>query len=209
MGGSERELAAVTLEGWGRFVADIAATQSEPVMLCGHSRGGSVISTAAEMAPTAVRALVYIAAFLLPDGDSPAAFKARQPGANPLTRAISIVGDNAGTYFDSEIAAEKFYNTTAPADRLAASRRLLAEPFKPSRTPLRLSAMRFGRVPRHYVECTEDLVIALSEQQCMHRYMTVNSVEVLHCDHSPFLSGAIGLAESLARIERRSAPNDS
>lgn len=203
MNGSAAELAAVTLEDWGRFVADLARAQPEPVLLCGHSRGGAVISTAAEVLPEAVAALVYVAAFLLPDGDSPAAFKARQAQPSPFARTISMIGDNAGTRVDPEAAADYFYNTTEPGERRAAVARLMAEPFQPSRTPLRLSQARFGRVPRYYVECTEDRIIPIEEQRRMHEAMSVAGIETLHCDHSPFLSDLGSLAGALLRITAR------
>ena len=68
IGGDEATLAAVTLEGWADFVAGLALAQAEPVILCGHSRGGILISEAAERAPEAVKALVYASAFLVPSG---------------------------------------------------------------------------------------------------------------------------------------------
>lgn len=203
MGDDEATLSQVTLEGWGRFVAELASRQPEPVLLCAHSRGGTVASTAAEMSPASVRALVFIAAFMLADGDSPAAFKARMPPTNPFARSIAVVGDNAGTRVDAQAAAEYFYNTTADEDRLEAVRRLLVDPFKPSRTPLRLSGERFGRVPRYYIECTEDRVIPLAEQRLMQEALPVEAVETLHCDHSPFLSDRDALVRALLRIEAR------
>lgn len=201
MGGDEATLSKVTLEEWGRFVAELACEQQEPVMLCGHSRGGTVISTAAEIAPGSVRALVFVAAFMLADGDCPAAFKARMRRVNSFASHIAVVGDSAGTRVDPETAATFFYNTTAKEDRLEAVRRLLADPFKPSRTPLQLSAERFGTIPRYYVECTGDLIIPLCEQRLMQEALAVESVETLHCDHSPFLSDREALAQALLRIE--------
>ena len=42
----------------------------EPVVLVGHSYGGSVITGAADQVPDHVRALVYLDAFVPDDGDS-------------------------------------------------------------------------------------------------------------------------------------------
>ena len=201
MGGDEATLSEVTLEAWGRFVAELAFEQPEPVLLCGHSRGGPVISTAAEIAPGSVRALVFIAAFMLADGDSPAAFKARIPRVNSFASSISVVGDSAGTRVDPQAAATFFYNTTGEEDRFEAAQRLMADPFKPSRTPLRLSGERFGTIPRYYIECTEDRIIPLAEQRLMQETLAVKAVETLHCDHSPFLSDRDALARALLRIE--------
>jgi len=47
-----------------------AAAAGEPVVLVGHSYGGSVITGAADRAPEQVRALVYLDAFVPRDGDS-------------------------------------------------------------------------------------------------------------------------------------------
>jgi pimeloyl-ACP methyl ester carboxylesterase len=162
-----------------------------------------VISTAAEIAPEAMRALVFITAFMLPNGDSPAAFKARMSQQNPFSRAIVTIGDKAGTRVDPRAATEYFYNTADAKDRVAASQDLLAEPYQPSHTPLRLSRERFGIVPRFYVECTEDRIIPLAEQRLMQEALRVEAVETLHCDHSPFLSHKDALARALQRIADR------
>jgi pimeloyl-ACP methyl ester carboxylesterase len=76
MGGDEPTLAAVTLESWTDFVADLCRNADAPVILCGHSRGGIVISQAAEAAPDSIAALVYICAMLIPNGMSRADMRA-------------------------------------------------------------------------------------------------------------------------------------
>jgi pimeloyl-ACP methyl ester carboxylesterase len=69
MGGSDAEMAQITLQGWADFAADLCRTAPQkPVILAGHSRGGLVVSQAAETAPDPVDALVYICAMMLPDG---------------------------------------------------------------------------------------------------------------------------------------------
>src|SRR5687768_6459773 len=87
MGGTEAELVAVTLEGWAEFAAQHCRTMKRnlngaQVILAGHSRGGLVVSQAAETAPESVDALVYICAMMLPNGMSRAAFKEME-GPNP------------------------------------------------------------------------------------------------------------------------------
>src|ERR1700674_4204078 len=48
-GGTECWPAAITLDGWARFVADLVGRQAEPVILVGHSRGGVVTGQAADL----------------------------------------------------------------------------------------------------------------------------------------------------------------
>ena len=88
MGGSDEEMAQVTLQGWGDFAANLCRSASQkPVILAGHSRGGLVVSTAAETAPEAIDAIVYICAMMLPDGMSRATFKELEE-ANPAFDAL-------------------------------------------------------------------------------------------------------------------------
>src|SRR6476661_7998530 len=66
MGGSEDELASVTLDEWAEFAAQhcrsIKAEFGGPVVLAGNSAAALVITEAAERAPGAVAALGYTCA---------------------------------------------------------------------------------------------------------------------------------------------------
>ena len=69
-GADRTHLSQVSFDGWSKFVAELAASQSEPVILMGHSRGGMIISQAAEYAPHAIAKLVYVTAALPRDGQT-------------------------------------------------------------------------------------------------------------------------------------------
>ena len=198
MGGTEAELRAVTLDEWAQFTADLCRNSpQDPVVLVGHSRGGVVISQAAETAPTAIDALVYICAMMLPSGMSRADFKAME-GPNPTYDAmISSVHNGAGTMVDRTIAPQIFAQLS-PADAVAPSiARLVAEPHGPRSEPLRLTPERFGSIPRTYIECTEDRTIPISSQRLMQRLVPGAHVVTLDADHSPFLSRPRALADAL------------
>ena len=68
MGADRTPFAADVLAQWADFVAGLVRGAAEPAVLVGHSRGGLVISEAAERAPDQIRVLVYLAALLLPVG---------------------------------------------------------------------------------------------------------------------------------------------
>ena len=51
-------------------LADLLSARGEPVVLAGHSYGGSVITGAADRRPEQVTALLYLDAFVPRDGDS-------------------------------------------------------------------------------------------------------------------------------------------
>lgn len=198
MGGDEAELRAVTLQGWADFVAGLCRDAPQrPVILAGHSRGGLVVSQAAEAAPDAIDALVYICAMMLPDGMSRAQFKTLE-GPNPAFDAIiSPVFDGAGTVVDPERGGAVFAQLSPPEDVARAAVRLVAEPHGPRSTPLHLSPASFGAVPRYYVECREDRTIPIASQRRMQALVPGAITTSLDADHSPFFSRPDELAAAL------------
>jgi pimeloyl-ACP methyl ester carboxylesterase len=197
MGADEAGLRAVTLEGWAEFAAGLCRESARPVILVGHSRGGIVVSQAAEIAPEAIDALVYICAMMLPDGMSRAQFKALEDPNPAFDALISPVHNGAGTVADPERGPAVFAQLSPPGKVAAAMARLAAEPHGPRSTPLQLTPGRFGTIPRTYVECTQDRTIPLSSQRLMQRLVPGARVATLDADHSPFLSRARELAAAL------------
>lgn len=201
MGGDAETLRAVTLRGWGEFTAELCRNASaRPVILVGHSRAGIVLSEAAEIAPEAIDALVYVCAMMLPSGMSRADFKSLE-GPNPQFDAIiSPVHDGAGTTVDPEKAGAVFAQLSPPDQVRRALSRLAAEPNGPRSTRLHLTPGRFGRIPRHYIECTEDRTIPIASQRQMQQLVPGTSVTTLAADHSPFLSQPAELASALIAV---------
>jgi pimeloyl-ACP methyl ester carboxylesterase len=202
MGGDDDMLAGITLDDWAAFaVAQCRALRGNgPVLLCGHSRGGIVLSQAAERDPAAMDMLVYICAMLIPSGVSRAEFQKDQL-PNPAFKAIvRPTPGGQGTWIDTERAAEVFAQLS-PADAVAdALGRLAAEPDRPRATPLHLTAGRFGSVPRHYIECLHDRTIPIEDQRRMQRLQPCEKVIALDADHSPFLSAPDALADALLSL---------
>ena len=202
MGGTREELNAVTLQGWGRFAAESCRAMRErvgggPVVLGGHSRGGLVISTAAEIDPEAMDGLAYICAMMLPDGMSRAGFKAME-GPNPDFDAIIIpVEDGAGTIVDPTLAGAVFAQMSPPDLVEQVLPKLTIEPHGVRTTPVRISSERWGNVPRTYVECTLDRTIPISSQRKMQELCPGAAVVTLEADHSPYLSQPKALADAL------------
>lgn len=202
MGGTDEELAAVTLAGWADFVSNLCRDAAKPVILAGHSRGGLVISEAAERAPDAISALVYICAMMLPGGMSREEWRA-QSEPNPAFRAIVQPHPSGVATIIQRDQAAPIFAQLSPPDRVeAALDRLMAEPDQPRLTALSVSAERYGRVPRHYIECLHDRTIPLSDQRRMQALQPCVSVTSLEADHSPFLSAPDALADALLAIAR-------
>ncbi|WP_353226776.1 alpha/beta fold hydrolase [Novosphingobium sp.] len=201
MGGDEAALAAVTLDGWAQFAADLCRDAPQrPVILAGHSRGGLVISQAAELAPDAIDALVYICAMMLPDGMSRAEFKTLELPNPAFNALITPVAGGNGTRITGADPGSVFAQLSPPDAVADAMARLVDEPHGPRSTPMQLTPERFGQVPRVYIECTDDRTIPLTSQRRMQQLVPGARVETLWADHSPFLSRPEALAAMLLAL---------
>ncbi len=198
MGGDEAALAAVSLQGWADFAAELCrSARQRPVILAGHSRGGLVISQAAESAPDAIDALVYICAMMLPDGMSRADFKQREEPNPAFDALVSPTASGHGTVISGEHPEAVLAQLLPPETVASAMARLVAEPHGPRSEPLRLTEERFGSIPRTYIECTADRTIPISSQRLMQALVPGARVVRLDADHSPYLSRPTELVAAL------------
>ncbi len=204
MGGNEEELGAVTLKGWGNFAVEQCRKASQsPVVLAGHSRGGLVVTQAAESDPQAMDAIVYICAMMMPSGMSRAEFKAMEESNPAFDALIQPTIGGHGTVITGE-HPERVFAQLSPAELVEpAMRRLVAEPHGPRSTRLYPTPERWGSLPRTYIECTEDRTIPISSQRRMQAMSPGAKVVTLDADHSPFLSRPRELADALIEAASR------
>jgi pimeloyl-ACP methyl ester carboxylesterase len=204
MGADPTPLSEITLRTWAEFIVRRSRETGEPVILVGHSRGGTVISEAAELAPEAMRGLVYLAALLLPAGkmafeaavaeDARSAVEPGPGGTDPLSLSV-----------EPEAARALFYNRASLEDALWASARLCPEPLAPNLVPLTVTRERWGRLPRAYIECLDDRALPIELQRAMQAALPCDPVVTMDSDHSPFLCEPELLAAHLSDIASRFA----
>ncbi|MER8462008.1 alpha/beta hydrolase [Mesorhizobium sp. M1396] len=111
-----------------KYVADILSGIGSPVVLVGHSYGGSVISEAAN-SDTNVKALVYVAAFAPEAGETAAGLSGKFPGSTlgpTLAPPVSLSGGGKDLY----IQQDKFHDQFA-ADVSDAEAKLMAATQRP------------------------------------------------------------------------------
>ena len=109
-------------------VGDLVKSIEGPVVLVGHSYGGSVISEAAEGAPN-VKALVYVAAFAPDAGETALGLTGKFPGSTLAPALAAPVKLTSGGN-DLYILQARFHDQFA-ADVPAAEARLMAAGQRP------------------------------------------------------------------------------
>jgi pimeloyl-ACP methyl ester carboxylesterase len=183
---------------------DVAVTRrllsnlSGPAILVGHSYGGAVITAAGVDAPN-VKALVYIAAFGLDEGESLASLS--QQGPAPAG-ASAIAPDDHGFLW---IDRSRFHDAFA-ADATAAEAAIMAVVQKPLHVASFTAACgvpAWKTTPSWYLQCTDDQMIPPPAQGFMAARMgaTLRSVAASHAvfmAHPEAVAEIIGLAAAAA-----------
>jgi pimeloyl-ACP methyl ester carboxylesterase len=199
LGADRTPPAEVTLEAWGRFVADILQNLPGKTILAGHSMGGMAISQAAEYAPEKISALVYMTALLPINGASAFALTRRDDAAVEDARLPLTPDGHYITAAPEKMRAFLYGETEADwADR--AISRLVPQPLAIMSEPATLNTGRFGAVPRAYIECLRDRVLTLALQRQMQAGNPCAPVLEIDTDHSPFYSAPETLAAHLRQI---------
>ncbi|MBV8454959.1 MAG: esterase [Deltaproteobacteria bacterium] len=164
------------------------------------SRGGILISQAAERRPEKVKTLVYLAAFLLRDGESLLQI-VQQDGSSMVLPNLVIADDQSCTTVRKSALKEVFYGG-CPEEDIALARLLLApEAMAPLTTPISISDRNFGGVSRVYIKCLRDKAIPPALQKKMYTALPCQKVISMDTDHSPFFSAPEALVTHLLSVD--------
>lgn len=200
-GGRDRTPASeVSFESWTNSLCRILDVQAEPVILVGHSRGGVVVSQAAEQRPDKVKTLVYLTAFLLRDGESLLNFL-QEDTTSLVSPNLVVSEDQTSATVREEAIREVLYGECSDEDVALARSLLVPECMAPLATPICITAANFGRVPRVYIECRRDKALSPAAQRKMYTALPCQAVMSIEADHSPFFCAPEELAAHLLRLE--------
>jgi pimeloyl-ACP methyl ester carboxylesterase len=191
--------AQVSLARYADAVAPLIEAASSPVVLVGHSMAGIVLSTLAERLPDRIARLVYLAAFMLPDGCSIMSFYDRfaTPEMTGARQALRLSADKTWSTIDAADAQQLFFNACTEADARMAATHLGPQPAQPRRDPVHITDARFGRVPRVYFATLRDRTVFPALQQRMYGELLPTRTVTFDTDHSPFYSASEDLVAAL------------
>ncbi|MFD6290920.1 alpha/beta fold hydrolase [Streptomyces sp. NPDC060205] len=170
-----------TLSGDADYVRQFVASIEGPVVLVGHSYGGSVISNAAKGLGN-VKALVFVAAFLPDEGESAVALSGKFPGSTlgETLRPVPVTLPDGGQVTDLYIEKGKFHQQFA-ADVAAETARVMAATQRPV-TDAALGEGAFApawrEIPSWVLVATEDRNIPPQAQTFMAERANATAVSV-------------------------------
>lgn len=192
-----RDPATVTLQETAEAI--VAAASPETIVL-GHSWAGYPITAAAEIAPKAMRGLIYLCAYVPVSGQS--LIDMRKAGPRQTIGSAAIKHPNGASYTIDPAEAPRLFYQDCPAEAVAyALPRLCAQPILPQETPLELTDA-WQNTPKAYIRCTNDQTIPPEYQAQMVADWPRNTVHEMQCSHSPFFADPQGLAALIGQIAK-------
>lgn len=183
-------------------IGTILKKQQQPVILVGHSSGGMVISELAKRYPAKIKGLVYLSAFLLPEGMSPPEIM-RDDTISMMSSALIVDQQQRTVRVDLHKARQLFYADCEDSVAQAAIARLAPEPITPGGGNAPPPAAPQNIIKRFYIETLQDKALGITSQRRMQRLLPCEKVYTINSGHSPFLSQPQNLAAILTDISQR------
>lgn len=204
--GHGADMTALPEDTLDAYVATTAAAiDAAPtnVILVGHSISGAVITGAVEARASRIDKLVYLAAYVLKDGqtvfdvantDADSHLGGGALAVHKDTGVASISTSLLGDIFCADCSADKL-------NELVAHYR--DEPLAPFVTPVHPTAASWGNARKFYVYTKNDHAVSYALQQQMTAGIAWAGTATLDTSHSPFLSATSALTGALEDIATR------
>ncbi len=187
MGRDKTPIAEVKFENTVQGICDLIDSIKGRVILVGHSKNGIMISQAAEYRPDKIEKLIYLAAYLIPNGKTQREYSVQDTGG--WLKPYVTMHERSGSHtLQPEIYKEGLYHDCEDDITEMAKVILSNEPVESGIAPLQLTEENYGSVPRYYIECTEDRAVTPFIQQKMYSETPCRKLYTMHTSHSPFFS---------------------
>ncbi len=186
--GNKREIPDVTMAGYIKVVADQIKALDHKVILVGHSMAGAIISQVAELIPEKIERLVYVAAFLLKNGDSVLEAMQRDPDGEYLPNLAFSEDQSYATVPEQVLRTVAFHDVDEKDIIRAVPRMAEKQATQPFASKVAVSAERFGTVPKTFIRTTIDKITSPALQDEMIKNWDVEKIHILPSGHFPALS---------------------
>ncbi|MBN9082859.1 MAG: alpha/beta hydrolase [Rhizobiales bacterium 62-17] len=185
------------------LVNQITKADLKDFVLAGHSYGGTIISRLAEEIPDRIRRLVFWNAFVpLPgnslDDETPPHYRA-------LFKQLSDASADRTVTMPFPIWREAFMNDADEALAKSAYETLSSEPYQPLIDKLDLKRFYETKIPKSYLNCTEDIALPPGEwgwHPRMSSRLGLYRLVQMPGSHEVLFTNPVGLADKLVEAGR-------
>ncbi|MBO6675099.1 MAG: alpha/beta fold hydrolase [Rhizobiales bacterium] len=206
-GADDTPLSDVSLDLYLDHVGSLIEQLDGDIVIIAHSGGGVVGTALGERYTQRISAIAYIAGMMLPSGWSfgtvLANEKAEERGLLGIGPYLEWNDERTVSTVPPEAGAKIFLNDMDFDDALQGAQNLTpqAEPGRALKTDW--TAERFGRIPRIYVECEQDLSVVQPIQQAMQKAVPGARNITLDAGHAPHVSQPQVLADASIPVLRK------
>ena len=188
----------ITMDDYVNQLIELIDAEVKPVVLVGHSFNGITISRVAELRPKKVKKLIYLTAFLVPNGTSFFSAVSGVEGSKAVEN-FYLSEDKSYALVKEEAMHEAFAHDIPLENFIAAKPYIVPEPTAPLSYSLQISEENFGQIPKFYIECTEDKAIPIEVQRAMYKGKVKKHFSLM-ASHTPNFSKPDSLAYLLKKI---------
>jgi pimeloyl-ACP methyl ester carboxylesterase len=190
---------AVTIDSYVERIHESIDRSPGPVVLVAHSRGGLATTQAAEGRHERIEALVYLAAYLLADGQS--VLDVAPADSDSLVMPnLDLDPDGHWDMLRADAFRDALYADCSEEDITLSHALLTPEPLAPSKARMRISDEHYGSIPRVYIELLEDRAVSPMLQRRMYSAMPCTQVRSIDASHSAYFSRPDELTAHLDEI---------
>lgn len=193
---------AVTLAKYVQTVEQVVQQQTQPITLVGHSFGGMSISLVAEAMPKRISKLIYVAAYVPISGDSMQTLAESDKSNGFTPKSFVVSPDYSFATILATDQARLFINDGSPEQQSRVTAAMVREPLGPIGTPVKVSAEKFGAVPKAYIRTTQDATVSPTLQSMMIQRASITQTQTIESGHSPQSSQPNQLADALIAAAR-------
>jgi pimeloyl-ACP methyl ester carboxylesterase len=193
-----------SLQGDAGYLRSVLDDVDGPIVLAGHSYGGSVMSEAADGHP-GVKALVYVASFILEPGESTGELAGKFPG-NELggaLRPVPVEGPDGQAVDDLYIDQERFWAVFAadvPED-VAALMAVTQRPIIADALEGKATKAAWTTIPSWNLVTLQDLAVPAEAQRFMGERAKSHTVEI-DASHAVAVSQPVAVARLIDEAAR-------
>ena len=188
----------ITMDDYVNQLVELIDAEEKPVVLVGHSFNGITISRVAELRPKKVKKLIYLTAFLVPNGTSFFSAVEGVEGSKAVEN-FHLSEDKSYALVNAEAMHEAFAHDIPLENFVVAKPYIVTEPAAPLNYALEVSDENFGKIPKYYIECTEDRAIPIEIQRAMYKGKVKKHLS-LNASHTTNFSKPDSLAYLLKKI---------